>query len=696
MKAQTLLYGNAKMQKEMKNRIVFLLIAACCAASCAKEEKIVSSEETFVDYQDLTCAISSSSRTTLGTEDNGVYPVVWKDADAIKLFSDTESSGRTYTTALSENSAIAVFAPDEAGVPVSQKRYALYPANRGIALSDGKLNVDFSGLRNQVVHTSVANNAENITKALLYSIAEAGETNLVFTNLCGSISLKLNDYQGFGARVHSVRLVTDKAISGTGLVDAEGNIVLCPTGAESYSATVVSHTAGGQSITKNPATVNASTSFLFILPANTYNNLEFTITMEDGRVFSMSSARQVTVEAGVNKGYPVLQLTTYYGSANCLMLEPGQSGQLDIAPYYTFNSDYTYENRRVLAGDGSYWVPEGLNSEILWELAEKADASVSGSVLATCSVEGTNLNVKAASSEGNALVAVKDASGTVLWSFHIWVTDTPADLAYTAINGGILQDRDLGATNTDKCDVSKNLDCIGLHYQWGRKDPFAISRAALPAGAKTGSADFNAGGFAQTSSFCTSTTATDDNGNIAWSIKNPTVRIKGSGVPYRWYKGAQGTNTGEELAFWGSKVKTTWETEAEALAEPNGVKTVYDPCPAGYKVTEAKFMNFVKGTNAVLASPGYNVKYDGTNTNYWAPGGIWEHNTDNLRFRGYRVCTWTATGNLNYPICLYAFSSGIYIQTHMNRGRASACPVRCRKEDSKTDTSTNMEEPEDE
>ena len=680
----------------MKNRFLFLLAALCCAVSCSKEANHAGSNIIAGNDQDLTCTISPQSRTTLGAEDNGVYPVVWKNGDAIKLYSESESTGHPYTTSLSENSAVAVFTPDGEGTPLSEKRYAVYPAQSGLALSEGKLSVDFSALRDQVVHTSVGNNAENVAKAPLYAVAEEGETNLVFTNLCGSISVKLNDYQGFGDKVHSVRLVTDKPVSGTGLVDEEGNIVLSPDGEESYSATVVSHTAGGQSITKTPATVNASTAFLFILPAGTYNTLEFTFTMEDGRVFSMSSARQVTVEPGLNKGYPVLQLTTYYGSANCLMLEPRQSGSLDIAPYYTFNPDYTYENRRVVASDGSLWLPEGFSCEVLWELAEKADASAAGSVLASCSIEGTNLNVKAASSEGNALVAVKDASGTVLWSFHIWVTDTPADLAYTAVNGGILQDRDLGATNTNICDVSTNLDCIGLHYQWGRKDPFAISRAALPAGAKTGSANFNAGGFAQTSTFCTSTTVSDANGNIAWSIKNPTVRIKGSGTPYRWYKGAQGTNTGEELAFWGCKVKMTWENISQALSEPNGVKTVYDPCPAGYKVTEGKYMNFVKDQNAFLVSPGYNVKYDGTNTNYWAPGGIWEHNTDNLRFRGYRVVTWTATGNLNYPICLYAFSSGIYTMTHVNRGRASACPVRCRKEDSKTDTSTDLEDPEDE
>lgn len=73
--------------------------------------------------------------------------------------------------------------------------------------------------------------------------------------------------------------------------------------------------------------------------------------------------------------------------------------------------------------------------------------------------------------EGNAVIALKDGSGNVRWSWHIWVTDDPtiADL-----NGGgfTWMDRNLGATSAFAGDVGT----IGLSYQWGRKDPFPMSQ----------------------------------------------------------------------------------------------------------------------------------------------------------------------------------------------------------------------------
>lgn len=69
--------------------------------------------------------------------------------------------------------------------------------------------------------------------------------------------------------------------------------------------------------------------------------------------------------------------------------------------------------------------------------------------------------------KGNAAIAAKDAEGTILWSWHIWLTDKPKDQAYN--NGaGTMMDRNLGATSATPGDAG----ALGLLYQWGRKDPF--------------------------------------------------------------------------------------------------------------------------------------------------------------------------------------------------------------------------------
>lgn len=70
--------------------------------------------------------------------------------------------------------------------------------------------------------------------------------------------------------------------------------------------------------------------------------------------------------------------------------------------------------------------------------------------------------------EGNAVIAAKDASGTILWSWHIWLTDKPNELVYKN-NAGTMMDRNLGAISAEE---KVEYESIGLLYQWGRKDPF--------------------------------------------------------------------------------------------------------------------------------------------------------------------------------------------------------------------------------
>ena len=68
--------------------------------------------------------------------------------------------------------------------------------------------------------------------------------------------------------------------------------------------------------------------------------------------------------------------------------------------------------------------------------------------------------------EGNAVIAALDAEKNIVWSWHIWVTDTPETMEYE--NGSVFMDRMLGATSAER---GSNKGNLGLFYQWGRKDP---------------------------------------------------------------------------------------------------------------------------------------------------------------------------------------------------------------------------------
>ena len=101
--------------------------------------------------------------------------------------------------------------------------------------------------------------------------------------------------------------------------------------------------------------------------------------------------------------------------------------------------------------------------------------------------------VAANTTGGNGLIAAYDASGKILWSWHLWVTDySPAlsgdatvlepaakrKMKYTFradIDQPPMMDRNLGARAGYVDIPATEIECSianGLHYQWRREEPF--------------------------------------------------------------------------------------------------------------------------------------------------------------------------------------------------------------------------------
>ena len=136
-------------------------------------------------------------------------------------------------------------------------------------------------------------------------------------------------------------------------------------------------------------------------------------------------------------------------------------------------------------GDAAGFAPETLSpasAKILWQTAPGLLTNIrlrSGYVYFTTAGETGN-----ALQSGNAVIAVMDATGNILWSWHIWVTD--ADLEgkavkytihenyaqYSEYADPVMMDRNLGALTDLLTNMSGDNGSYGLFYQWGRKDPF--------------------------------------------------------------------------------------------------------------------------------------------------------------------------------------------------------------------------------
>lgn len=145
--------------------------------------------------------------------------------------------------------------------------------------------------------------------------------------------------------------------------------------------------------------------------------------------------------------------------------------------------------------------------------------------------------------QGNAVIAVKDGSDNIMWSWHIWVTNKNVYETYTYGDYKFMPIA-LGQRETDQ-----GTTCT--FYQWGRKDPF-------PGATANGQATDH---IVYPTSYSS-------------SILNPGKFIQGksdSPYNYNWF-------SGDLLDLWNVGNSSTSSTTKTSK------KTIYDPSPVGFKV----------------------------------------------------------------------------------------------------------------
>ena len=215
-------------------------------------------------------------------------------------------------------------------------------------------------------------------------------------------------------------------------------------------------------------------------------------------------------------------------------------------------------------------------AELLWEDALDL-------VDSTFTLDGKDIYVAlAGEKKGNAVVAAKDAEGTILWSWHIWVSEEDATAnsmtyVYTDAQGTSttfqFMDRNLGALTSEL----GTADVNGCFYQWGRKDPF-------PGSTYEGTIKDIYGANGEVTEIASAVPEVVN--NLENAIKNPTTRFcftTSNNGNYSWI-----TNSWSEIGM--DAVKDLWGGVTKK-------KTIYDPCPAGYRVPQSAAWYFWSDTN---------------------------------------------------------------------------------------------------
>ncbi len=300
------------------------------------------------------------------------------------------------------------------------------------------------------------------------------------------------------------------------------------------------------------------------------------------------------------------------GTANCYLIQtPGK-----------------YKFKATVRGNSTTTVGTPVEAAVVWEFNNPTEW---GSVISYVNLTDdgyVEFETHQDVSYGNALIAVKDQNGTIIWSWHIWLCNFDPDASAHKTQSGIkLMDRNLGATLSEFHDDATRLRASGMLYQWGRKDP--MSQLTIT-------------GWRENFSYQ----------SIEESISEPTIFAQN----WTWLDNGRG-------------MSGLWSKEE---------KTVYDPCPQGWMVADkSPWDNFqvtyynefgVKatyGSSSDTVQYPFNPFYDSNFTyfgDYWNGGNIW-----------------TSEMASEWNLYNLYYDSNAYTQDR-SRNSSDALPVRCMKD----------------
>ena len=340
--------------------------------------------------------------------------------------------------------------------------------------------------------------------------------------------------------------------------------------------------------------------------------------------------------------------------------EGGEDDGIDLSLYTDLSAEGTancyhvktagkYKFKAVM-GNSDATVGNVKKTEVLWETFGTDVMPNVGDLIATTGYKNgyVYFSTPAEFKNGNASIAVRNSKDVILWSWHIWCSEEGwVDQVYPN-NAGTMMDRNLGAISATPGDVG----AFGLLYQWGRKDPFmgSCAKSGTTLAASTGSWNTVSGGK-----------------TIDWAEENPTTYITGN----EWCSGqGSGDNPGEYR----------WNDDH---------KTLYDPCPVGYRVPKGGNDGFwatanVKATDDSTNRGIYWTLADGETTAWYPAVGYRSYDSGSLYYVGESGYCWSASThpsytNYAYNLC-FRYNGTVYPAEYYNYRRGNGYSVRCVRE----------------
>jgi hypothetical protein len=566
--------------------------------------------------------------------------------------------------------------------------FAYYPYNNASFTVSSSAATLGSPVYHYTVPSTILNQVDIMTAQVTdHTAGSQGALTLNFSHHCAAIKISITNNSGSAIAVNSVS-IEGVEYDGTlhdGIWTLSGNLNTSAINPFSLSY--------GSAIANNAtADITGSNNILIMLPQTLTSSAKLKVVTADdtyetaisgtwvaGKTYTYSvvkSANSIDLSMVDNAGTARASMTTancylvhaagdyklplVYGNAikngsvNTLAFYPNTSGQLRRFVNHNNNGVtgpwITKNGSGVNAGMGL----TATSAELMWQ-----DRS---GLIISVSVNGDYLEFSVGNfGGGNALIAVKDGSGNILWSWHIWATDN--DLSNTTVVA-------TGSHNYTVAPVNLGWVPTGgsgkqgycPYYQWGRKDPF------IPASAYNSTTNHTVYNISGTS--VTGINYSDTEVSIADNIKNPTTH-------YCYNYKPVSTNY---YNMWDAQNKATHNVATATE------KTIYDPCPPGFCVPTGNLYCYMGNglSNSTINTTRSDSNWDSTNNGktwtlndtsiYFPATGIRNSNSGTLGLVGSDGFYWSATPHSSLSgRCLRVDSSDWY---WYNNSRATGFPVR--------------------
>lgn len=710
----------------MKKHIYGLLLCVPVLASvlgCSQREDVpqtgTAKEITVIGTQDDFTGLKT--RSMVGEVlDNGAIAMDWSVGDQIGVFGNGTTSNACFTStntypiretgfkgtcAIGEKPEYAYYpynanASDKTAVPVSipsvqnysgvasVAQYDFKAANSFADLGDGKyqfnmkqlasllrLEINLNDIAALLAEKAVETASESLKSITLSSdVRMTGDFTCDLTKLAGNNALNFSGDAGQTLGL-TINFIDKPALSGTVVAYA----VVAPGAQKGKTLTCTM-------IVNDFLSVKLSAQML--------------CDFEGGKYYTLP----LNASVFVNNGAAVEDKTP--ADAEPVAGQPSNCYMINAAKTYSFDATVIGNgDAGIIADAGFHATSAGIDPKSAKLMWEDSEGFISGVSLVKGKVHFT-----AEKNVGNAMIAVFDGAGTVLWSWHIWgVGDTMPEDEVVSSQAAIsenstlkvrytVMDRTLGA-------LSKASYFTTL-YQWGRKDPIPNSTVYY--------VDGQAAEIETTYPVHKPGSAAD--ATILTSIQHPECIIDD-------YKGQAGDwlasdKTNKYNLLWGD-ANTTYVFNKSKPAAGKGWtngKTIYDPCPSGYRVSskfawtgfcgsssgETKnidYIYFVKYANGYYfkknSSDGVGIYFPMTGSRGCKTGSLWVGSgASAYSSLNHDASYWASAPSQNLgkgarmSISPYVASPSSSTQTSANSintvdesgNRSAAHPIRCIRE----------------